>query len=512
MKYILSVYCVWIALNMSAQSGFNRSYDLGGHAAAFCSMELAEDTVVIYGTIYQTGASAFGLLFARMDTFGNIIDYKIYNDSLEDDFTLVSPNSFIRLSNASGYAAVGQFFDRDKGYFAKFDNVGNLEIMQEYADTIYSNNIFNQIIESNGNFYIGGTDYDWEVNSTNVVILKINSSGQLIWEKKVQDPSVVNLFGSIIIKDENEFVISGGTTNKPGVVPLEYTKNTSKIFAIDSLGNLKWEWQTQPSLDELGAGPIFHTNDNKWVYHSARGWYNATYNEISIQPKMVVRDEQFNLIKQDTFGVANSPVTVFLNTIPLHNGGWLAVGTNPQNYATPPLSTEFNALSGWMYKIDSNVNKVWSRVDTAFWSTQTGSANYLYDAIELPSGSIIACGNSRTYEPVPKDWGWLIKVSADGCVDTLSCAVLPTQSPSLSPWENLRLYPNPAVSELQITGVPIGLWERIEVLNISGQSLIQLYHTHDDRLDLRGLENGVYIVRLTRAGNTVARKVVKKGR
>lgn len=307
----------------------------------------------------------------------------------------------------------------------------------------------------------------------------------------------------------NEYVISGSTVKKN--VPLNYTNNTSKIFAIDSLGNLKWEWQTQPSLDEMGAGPIFHTNDNKWVYHSARGWYNATYNEISKQPKMVVRDEQFNLIKQDTFGVADSPVTAFLNVIPLQNGGWMAMGTKPANYATQPFSTEFNALSGWMYKIDSNVNKVWSRIDTAFWSTQTGSANYLYDAVELPSGSIIACGYSRTYEPAPKDWGWLIKVSADGCVDTLSCAVLPTSSPAASTYDALRLFPNPTAAVLNIDDDQEAPWERIEVLNLAGQVLLQKRHTTENRLDLSTLEDGLYIVRLTRAGNTVARKVVKKG-
>ncbi|MBL7783219.1 MAG: T9SS type A sorting domain-containing protein [Saprospiraceae bacterium] len=508
MKYTFLILLITLKMTVVAQSGFNRSYDLGGHAAAFCSLELSGDTVIVYGTNYQNGASAFGMLFARIDTFGNLLDYNVYNDSLEDDFTLVYQNSFIKLSDGSGYAGVGQIFQRIDGYMAFFDIAGNVTKYVEYEDQYSFVEFFKQVIELNDGFLILGEKQNPITYNADIFVIKTDFNGNIIWERKYPTLNRATYLSKCIILNINEYVISGSTTKKN--VPTSQVTNTSKIFAIDSLGNLKWQWESQPSLDEMGAGTTFHTQDGKWVYFSARGWYNSTYNEISRQPIIVVRDSMFNLIQTDTFGVANSPVTVFLNTISLHNGGWLAVGTNPQNYATPPLSTEFNALSGWMYKIDSNVNKVWSRVDTAFWSTQTGSANYLYDAIELPSGSIIACGYNRTYEPAPKDWGWLIKVSADGCVDTLSCAVLPTHSPSLSPWENLRLYPNPAVSELQITGAPTGLWECIEVLNMSGQSLIQLYHTRDDRLDLRGLENGVYIVRLTRAGQTTARKVVKQ--
>ncbi|MBL7783220.1 MAG: T9SS type A sorting domain-containing protein [Saprospiraceae bacterium] len=507
MKYILSVYCVWIALNMSAQSGFNRSYDLGGHAAAFCSLELSGDTVIVYGTNYQNGASAFGMLFARIDTFGNMIDYSVYNDSLGDDFTQVYQNSFIKLSNGSGYAGVGQLFGRDNGYLALFDKAGNVTKYIEYQDPVSLTDFFKQVIELEDGFLIMGEKQNSLSYNTDVFALKTDFEGNVIWEKKFLTQNRLTLFGRLLLINSNELVISGGTVNNN--VPTNYITYTSKIFAIDSLGDIKWQWQSQPSLDEMSAGIIGRASNGNWLYNSLCGWYDEAYNYIYFRPTRVVRDADFNLISTDTFGVINSNVQFFFNTIALQDHGWISVGTRPvaHNQEQP---YDFDALCGWIYRFDSLSQPVWSRVDTAFWSTQTGSENYLYDAIELPSGSIIACGNSRTYEPAPKDWGWLIKVSADGCVDTLSCAVLPTQSPSLSPWEGLRLYPNPAVSELQITGVPIGLWERIEVLNISGQSLIQLYHTHDDRLDLRGLENGVYIVRLTRAGQTTARKVVKQ--
>ena len=68
---------------------------------------------------------------------------------------------------------------------------------------------------------------------------------------------------------------------------------------------------------------------------------------------------------------------------------------------------------GSMFNITSTGDSVWNYLDTAF----TFASNLLYDAVELPSGSIIACGYSRTTN-ILKDWAWLVKVSKDGCVDS----------------------------------------------------------------------------------------------
>jgi len=190
------------------------------------------------------------------------------------------------------------------------------------------------------------------------------------------------------------------------------------------------------------------------------------------------------------------------------NKGWLAIGSVPVKYELPP-DQSYNALSGWFIRFDSTATPVWSRVDTAFWSIQTGSTNHLYDAVELPSGSIIACGYSRTYEPAGKGWGWLVKISPDGCVDTLSCATL--QAPAhLLPEARVNIYPNPATSWLHIESQDGILWDKIELLDMSGRVLQTLYSVAEHRLDVSGLDAGLYVLRLTKAQRSVTKKVVKR--
>jgi hypothetical protein len=338
--------------------------------------------------------------------------------------------------------------------------------------------------------------------------MKTDFEGNKIWEKKFTTPGRQTLFGQALILNDNEYVIGATTTVVQGV-PLPQTTNTSKIFAIDSLGNVKWQWESQPSLEEAGVGRLFKTLEGYWAYMSGRGWYNAAYNEISRQPKFIIRDENFILIKEDTFGVADNPVNGLYNTIQLNDGGWLAVGVKPVNYPIPPVPMWFNSFSGWMVRLDSQGDQLWSRVDTAFWSVETGSTNYLYDAVELPSGSIIACGYSRTYEPAPKDWGWLIKVSKDGCIDTLNCTPLNTTYSSLLKNE-INIYPNPTPSIINIESMGIDVWDKIEVINLAGQRMKVLNHTREKKIDLSDVVDGIYFVRLIKSNQSVTRKIIKR--
>ena len=137
-------YCTFEAFT---QPAFNRSYDFSERAALFGSVELSGDTVIVYGVGKAIDAPGFGILFARLDMFGNSIDYKIYNDSLEDEPTQIYSNSFIKLSDGSGYVGVGQFFYRANGYLIKFDNDGSLVFIKEFIDSTSGVDFFYQVKE-----------------------------------------------------------------------------------------------------------------------------------------------------------------------------------------------------------------------------------------------------------------------------------------------------------------------------------------------------------------------------
>lgn len=508
MRCLFIILIVLFGLRGISQPGFNQSYDFGQLAAGFGSLELSGDTLVVYGTIKQNNQPSFGLLFAQVDTLGNLIHYTVYNDSLGHDFTAVKPNSFIKLSSNSGYAGVAHIFQRTNGCLGLFDNQGELTKFIEFEDANSIVDFYKEVIEVADGFLVLGDKQNASNWVLDIFIMKTDFEGNKIWEKKFATPGRRTLFGNVLILDENEYVISATTTTVQGV-PLPQVRNTSKIFAIDSLGNIKWQWESQPSLEELGAGSISRTPEGNWAYTSGRGWYNATYNEISRQPKFIIRDENFNLIREDTFGIADFPVNGLHKALPLNDEGWLLIGVKPVHYPLPPVPMWYNSFSGWMVRLDSQGDELWSRVDTAFWSYETGSTNYYYDAVELPSGSLVVCGYSRTYEPAPKDWGWLIKVSPDGCLDTLFCSPVSAVSPIVPDLE-VSLYPNPASSTVHIRSEGVAVWDRIEVYNAAGQALRVLHDSREGRVELGGLPDGLYFIRLVKGGRAVTKKVIKR--
>lgn len=507
MRWLLVLPFIMPALYSFSQPGFNRPYDFGQLAVGFGSIEVCGDTIVVYGTALGEGQPAFGMSLARFDTSGNLIDHKIYYDALNRDFTQVYPNSFVKLADGTGYMGIGQYFSKN-GYVAKFDKLGVLTFLKEFPDPTSQVDFYKEIQELTNGFLIFGNKQDFFSYIVNAFVTKTDFNGNIIWEKKYTTPGRQTFFGSVLIINENEYVISASTTAVQGV-PLPQVTNTSKIFAIDSLGNVKWQWESQPSLEELGAGSIFKTPEGNWAYTSARGWYNATYNEISKQPKFIVRDKNFNIIRDDTFGVADYPVNYFTKAIQISSGGWLIIGLKPVYYPIPPVPLWYNSFSGWMVRLNGQGDQMWSRVDTAFWSYETGSSNYYYDAVELPGGSIIACGYSRTYEPAPKDWGWLVKVSKDGCVDTLACHPLHTFGPELS-HNNIRIFPNPTASLVHIESETVPFWDRIDLLHANGQLIRTYPQAVEGTLDFSGLPDGCYFIRLYHDRQAVSKKIVVK--
>ncbi len=507
MRYLFFLFFLFYGFISSGQIGFNKSYDQSNLSLFYGGIETSNDTLIVYGLFIDSVEGKAGMCLTFMDTLGNVLHEKKHKDSLGDEFTIFYMQTFIKLSNGTGYVGIGQLFKRD-GYFAKFDNVGNLILFQEYSDstTTLGYQTLQQIIELKDGFLIAGSDAS---STLDIFVMKVDFNGKIKWKKRYGRPDRFNLFGSFLILNDNEFVIGGGTTHDPTSVPLNQIRNTSRIYAIDSLGNLKWEWESELSLEEPGVAQLSKTPEGNWVYRSGRGWYNATYNEISIQPTFNIRDKDFNLIKRDTFGVADFPINGFQNAIRLRNGDWFAVGVKPVIYPTNPPVPEYNALTGWMLRLDKDINQVWSRVDTSFWSKEDGSENYLWDAVELPSGSIVACGYNRTDIPVAKLWGWVIKVGSDGCVDTLGC-----HSVDAVEIENLnnttKIYPNPTPSIINIKNEKIGSWDRIEIVNSIGQTAKILNHLDQNQIDFSGFEDGIYFLRLVKSGASITKKVVKK--
>jgi hypothetical protein len=446
------------------------------------------------------------MALAFFDTLGNLLHYTTYQDSLGDVFPIANPNSLIKCSDGSGYIVVGSFFFRGNGFWAKFDNHGQLLQIREYIDNVYVLNNFKQVIEVADGYMIGGNEYDNALATTNLFIVKTDKAGNFIWEKKFMNIEKLNFFNSLSQLGNNLYIMGSVTTTRPPNQQSAQTRFTSKIATVDSLGNLIWEWESLPSLIETGAGMIFNTPDGNWVYNSGEAKYNSEYNFFYGQPKLMVRDENFSLIKETKFGNLDLSSHYCRNMKQLSDGGWLLVGSKPVVYQAG------SALPGWLAKVDAQANLMWTRSDTAFFIPSPGfSRNYFYDAVELPSGSIVVCGYNQSPNPVQdKQWGYLLKIDKEGCLDMLNCGVSATNEGASIVKSGIHCFPNPTIDILHIESATTEIWDRIEVYNTSGQLTKKLENIIiATSIDLSDLPIGIYWIKFTKDNQAFTQKVVK---
>jgi hypothetical protein len=494
-QFIKVLYHVFLILfvtsiHSKAQIGFNKSFDHGYAATIFGSVLISNDTIFTYGPLLKQGGPN-GFSITLLDTFGQLLSVKEYFHPNGLNFTQVYPNSFIKLKHQSGFAVVGQVFDNGYGFLAITDAVGNVTDYHEYPDFSSRVDFYQQIIEMSDGYLIFGNKQDlsyW----VNTFAMKTDFSGNHIWEKSFGTIDRSTYFGSAIIVNENEYVFGAGTSNQAQGVPLEIVSNTSKITAIDSLGELKWQWKSPVGLEEMGAGNLFKSYQGNWVYKTARGSYQAMYNEIITQPKIITRDAQFSLIQADTFGNTNfNEGGYFWNMTQLNDGGFLAMGIK-----SGVGFTQYGA-PGWLVRLDREMGQVWSRADTTYLSFPTGFRCEYFDAAELPSGSIVVCGSLTTYDPVRKQWAWLVKVSADGCIETLNCFTSASEQPILVQLPQTTILPNPTTGIFNVLHRPSegSAASTMRIFNLTGNQVFsQLVNSNTEKeaFDIAHLPAGLY--------------------
>ena len=150
-----------------------------------------------------------------------------------------------------------------------------------------------------------------------------------------------------------------------------------------------------------------------------------------------------NLVSEKSVGKLRKYINGFAYGFSTQDGGWFAAGQ-------AATFEELHAYAGWTFRLDAQGDSLWSRYDTAQApKSLLGCENVLCGAVELPGGSIIACGYTDDF--TSKSWGWLLKIDRNGCVDTLNCHPVSIAPAPGNGVRGLRLYPNPVQTLLHIS-------------------------------------------------------------
>lgn len=489
----------------TAQEGFINHYTFDRPGVIISDMLLDNDTLILCGLIFPEEPPFIqGIFIAKLDTLGNVLSVKSHFDSLGRHYVLGTfPSGLVKAPDQSGYILLGGVFQSATGMVMKIDNEGEKIWVKEYFDSLSRVDFYKKIIEVPGGYLIGGNKQRLDY-SGDIFIKKINHQGEDVWEEWFGTTNnKVDGFGDVFRLNDNEFIIGGSIIPNQNV-PWQQTTSKVQIFAIDSLGNEEWRWEGEPSLEEIGLRGLHLNADSNWIYATIRGEFESD-GFLKQQPRVIVRNSDFELVRGlDMNGFGGNVESFFYDLVPLSDGGYLGLGSVPVPVDSPIIARLH--LRAWMSRMDLDGDTLWERKDLLFPDTLFGTRQILHSAVELSSGSIIAAGY---YSANAQQWGMLIKVDRNGCMETINCSPITSViSSSATHAKEIRAYPNPTSSLVQFDTPDIDIWEKIEAVDFSGRVMKVALSTNE--IDLGGLTAGVYFVRLWKSDKYQIKKIIKQ--
>ncbi|HKK78929.1 MAG TPA: T9SS type A sorting domain-containing protein, partial [Phaeodactylibacter sp.] len=503
MRYILIALLIYSFSPSIAQTTFNQEYDIGGYYSHFHDLAYSNDTITLYGFFYGQEEEQWGMVVMQIDTSGNFLHQHEYFDEDGRDYGLPWFYPIMKLSDGSGYLATGMEYESKNAFIIKLDREGKKQFIQEFEYPYSDRNHFMQLLELEDGILVSGSKQQGTGNRNCATLMKLDFSLNQLWSQNYCPEYPDRRYDGMNLTkiDSTSFIVSIANGPVIGSVPVWEMDSQSEIWGINSLGLPQWKWKNSIGLDEIGMGRINRLADGNWGYMTKEGWYNTQYNEISSQPKYVVRNEDFELVREDTFGIADNRLRGLGSPIKLSGGGFVAAGRTPWLYNTPPSFSDapYNAIAGWMVRLDEYGQKMWQRVDTAYWSQEFGSWSYLRNVIELPSGSLVACGYSEHFEPPTiRNKAWVIKVDANGCMDPLDCETIVSTQEELpvvaEPPLRMHVFPNPASGVIQVH-LDQPAPALLQLYDVNGRLVRQeqtSFGTLSHRMEVRDLPNGMY--------------------
>ncbi len=493
MKSIFFILLIAFPLFCSSQQpGFRKLYNGETTGATFVDIVWDGEKLITTGQFLTDTApnnALNGLLYMELDTNGNTLFTDIY----------FHPNDAV----TSGIGNSLTFID-DQIYITSqmFNQV------QENLLVTYSNSerINTNIIHSNGlrtwlfhvtrhdnNILLSGGNQNFSYNSEGILI-KSTPLGNEIWRKYYGVPDRRCGIAEPYIVDDTTILLPGFKNYTPDNGPIINSWTRTWIITVDSLGNIKDEWESPKNVENGVATRMLKMQDGNWLYTTAEFIpMPGQIDDFGMRPKIVCRDSNFNLVWERYLG--NYPTSAN-QTIDLQS-------TSDGNYIVTGRSAFEASVGGcFIYKFAPNGEGIWRHIDNC--EPIEDCEEFLGGITELPGGSIVAAGYIENFAE-GKAYGLLIKLDKNGCIDTLCSGTTGTYEVELA--SKTKVYPNPTSNILNISN-PIG--EKIEIFDISGK-LVRTVPAQfgNQSINIHDLPVGAYIVRMQEKTLRVSYKIIK---
>jgi len=468
---------------------------------------------------YNTGAGDFEISFLRIDSIGNIVWNKTYSTPQHEqiwNWIETSDGGFVFIGSIHTVVATSQI------YILKLDSGGNLIWSKKFNNLIGRGNFIYE--RANGNFTIIGQSWATSLSTpADIIYLTIDSTGTVL-NAKLFDTSESEVIWDVCHTNDGGVIINGDTKHPCSNSLVPY------LLKIDSLGNIEWEKIIKFGNCIGGQGAsVIQTVDGSYIA-GLRGPYGSITSVIKFDSSgnlnwcksytpavnVVVELECIREINGDfiftdwMYDPSNSNLTSFFTKIDSSgNVIWTKYFSDPNGiqyfFEEFTVSSDNSIVMSGILKDSTSVRKCFVQK----------FPNYTIDNL----CDINSISNSATSNTVNIDSGFFSTVISNITTtdvitfvfDTIyspNSLCLYTSLDEITSEIELNIYPNPAETYITIQAKRI---TDIEIINTLGElSIFRKINSNfqnEIQLDISSLPSGIYFVRM---GNEV-RKFIKGG-
>ncbi len=285
------------------------------------------------------------------------------------DIIAIENGYFIAGGTGSNDGDITFSYGNGDGWLIKTDSNGNLIWEKNYGGS--DSEGFSRIIPtSDNNFYLLGTSfssdgdisYDPYPDSPDYWIIKIDSSGNIIWDRIVGGNMGEVLFTGDASMDGGVVAV-GWTYSNDGDVSINYGGADTWAVKINSDGELEWEFTIGTDWIDKGQA-IIQTSDGGYLIASSSSFHENAIGNITCIPHtygwaegiLFKLDSNLKVEWQKCYGGSdNDGITALIE---VSNGYVFGAYVNSND---GDISGWHGANDIWIVKLDFNGNIVWQK-------------------------------------------------------------------------------------------------------------------------------------------------------
>ncbi len=452
-------------------------------------LEAYEDVIVRDSSYVLTGAFATDtsvFLVRTLDLLGNVTSSRTIAPT-HLGFYWAPPQFAVTTEEMSEYfifsgADIGE---GQQGFVMKMDANFDTLWTKYYDLDPDGNSFFNAGLIDDGHLILVGefanfTSGDY---SNRLRIVKMDLEGNVIWNKVVDEPVQWQLALPRELTKLSDGYIVGGTMFR-FVDGIEFVFTTI-VRKTDFEGELIWEFEEPLDAGNFAESESFivpHSSDRLFISSSIAHTETFPGSEV-YYVDLVLRELNF-----DTGIMINewqsSPA------IDLAYHGVVGMTESQDHQLVALLGAITQDTKPYLMKVDTLGNVLWEH-EYSYEPDENWYRQTLWDIKNTPDGGYIMAGELVHADAPNERWSWVLKVDGCGDVEWQDCELVGVSEQQVP---ELTIFPNPASDYLMIDASSKLSGHLIRFHDLAGRLVLEQQLSGQAPVDLRGLENGMYLI------------------